>query len=120
MGGSMGGYQAIEWALMEPATIVKNIFLIATVPKETAWGIAIHTTQRMALESGEKGLATARAIGMLMYRNYEAFAKNHTDADMNKLSDFNAESYIRYQGDKLVKRFTPGKLLRTHTFDGYA
>jgi homoserine O-acetyltransferase len=106
MGGSMGGYQVIEWAVMEPATI-KNIFLIATVAKETAWGIAIHTSQRMALESGEKGLATARAIGMLTYRNYEAFVRNHTDTDMNKLTNFNAESYIRYQGDKLVKRFTP-------------
>lgn len=113
-GGSMGGYQVLEWAVTE-----KNIFdrmvLLATGAKESAWGIAIHTAQRMAIETddtwkdasaqaGAKGLKTARAIGMLTYRGYEAFVKTQTDRD-EKTDDFKASSYIHYQGEKLVKRF---------------
>jgi len=36
MGGSMGGYQALEWSLMEPDQI-KRLFLLATSPTESAW-----------------------------------------------------------------------------------
>jgi homoserine O-acetyltransferase len=115
MGGSMGGYQVLEWAVMEPA-VVKNLFLIATSPSESAWGVAIHTTQRLAIEAdsswkdhtpqaGAKGLKAARAIGMLTYRNYGTFQEKQTDPDPEKTDNFKASSYINYQGDKLVKRF---------------
>lgn len=115
MGGSMGGYQALEWSLTEPDRI-QNLFLIATSARETAWGIAIHTAQRLAIEAdcswteanssaGSNGLKTARAIGMLTYRNYETFKQTQTDTDNTKLDDFRAASYIVHQGNKLVKRF---------------
>lgn len=114
IGGSMGGYQAIEWALAEPSVFDKMI-LIATGAQESAWGIAIHTAQRLAIEAdptwkkrdlnaGAKGLKAARAIGMLTYRNYSAFVRTQTDEE-HKLDHFKASSYIDYQGDKLVKRF---------------
>jgi homoserine O-acetyltransferase len=114
-GGSMGGYQALEWALAEPEHI-ERLFLLATSAAESAWGIAIHTAQRLAIEAdatwqqdvpeaGAKGLKAARAIGMLTYRNYETFAAQQTDTDVNKLDHFKASSYIQYQSDKLVKRF---------------
>lgn len=114
-GGSMGGYQALEWALTEPQRI-ERLFLLATSAAESAWGIAIHTAQRLAIEadgtwqenntgSGAKGLKAARAIGMLTYRNYEAFARQQTDPDINRLEGFKSASYIHYQGEKLVKRF---------------
>jgi homoserine O-acetyltransferase/O-succinyltransferase len=45
MGGSMGGYQAMEWCIMEPAAI-EHLFLLATSATESAWGIATHTAQR--------------------------------------------------------------------------
>jgi homoserine O-acetyltransferase len=107
MGGSMGGYQVLEWALTEPE-IIKNNFVIATAAAESPWGIAIHTTQRMAIEAdANKGLATARGIGMLMYRNFHTYSITQSETDISKLNDFKAESYVRYQGDKLVKRFTP-------------
>jgi homoserine O-acetyltransferase len=115
MGGSMGGYQALEWALLEPATI-KKLFLIATSPSESAWGVAVHTAQRLAIEAdptwntmdagaGAAGLKAARAIGMLTYRNYGIFQEAQTDPDPEKIDNFKASSYINYQGDKLVKRF---------------
>lgn len=114
IGGSMGGYQVLEWVLAEPA-VFENMVLVATSPQESAWGIAIHTAQRIAIETdptwknpdknaGAAGLKAARAIGMLTYRNYEAFVKTQSDPD-HKLDGFKASSYIHYQGDKLVKRF---------------
>lgn len=115
MGGSMGGYQALEWAVMEPA-LIRRLFLIATSAAESAWGIAIHESQRLAIEAdprwrdnsadaGKDGLRAARAIGMLTYRNYTAMVQQQAEADVEKTDSFRAASYIRYQADKLVGRF---------------
>jgi homoserine O-acetyltransferase len=115
IGGSIGGYQALEWSLTEPELIARMV-LLATSPAESAWGIAVHTAQRMAIEAdgtwgqpdadaGAKGLATARAIGMLTYRNYAIMVAKQSDDDVAKTDDFKASSYMRYQGQKLVARF---------------
>jgi homoserine O-acetyltransferase len=115
IGGSIGGYQALEWAIMEKEAI-KNMLLLTTSAAESAWGIAVHTAQRLAIEAdntwkephpdaGIKGMKAARAIGMLTYRNYEVLVEKQTDSDINKTDNFKASSYINHQGDKLVKRF---------------
>jgi homoserine O-acetyltransferase len=114
-GGSIGGYQALEWAVMEKE-IINNVLLLTTSAAESAWGIAVHTAQRLAIEAdntwndpqpnaGLKGMKAARAIGMLTYRNYELLVEKQTDPDINKTDNFKASSYINHQGDKLVKRF---------------
>ena len=114
-GGSIGGYQALEWAIMEKDRI-NHLFLLTTSAAESAWGIAVHTAQRLAIEAdatwkepqpdaGIKGMKAARAIGMLTYRSYEILVKKQTDPDVNKTDDFKASSYIDHQGEKLVKRF---------------
>ncbi|MBS1600598.1 MAG: homoserine O-acetyltransferase [Bacteroidetes bacterium] len=115
MGGSMGGYQAMEWAVMEK-DLIDNLFLIATSSTESPWGIAVHTAQRLAIEAdaswtslspdaGKKGLKAARAIGILTYRNYGILAQKQSDHDIEKLDNYKASSYVNYQGDKLVNRF---------------
>jgi homoserine O-acetyltransferase len=115
LGGSMGGYQALEWCVLEKDRI-DNLFLLATSPAESAWGIAIHAAQRLAIEAdtswkehkpkaGHKGLKAARAIGMLTYRNYGIMVAKQTDADSDKLDQFRAAAYIEYQGEKLANRF---------------
>ena len=115
VGGSMGGYQAMEWSIMEKDSI-ERLFLLATSATESAWGIATHTAQRLSIEAdhtwkdflpdaGAKGLKAARAIGMLTYRNYDIMVKTQSDNDYNKMDGFKASSYINYQGDKLVSRF---------------
>jgi homoserine O-acetyltransferase len=115
IGGSMGGYQALEWALLEPERI-ERLCLLSTGAAESAWGIAVHTAQRLAIETdptwkdntreaGATGLKAARAIGMLTYRNYQTFVRTQSDPDKEKTDNFKATSYINYQGDKLVKRF---------------
>ncbi|MFN3342461.1 MAG: homoserine O-acetyltransferase [Flavobacteriales bacterium] len=114
LGGSMGGYQLLEWAAEESERF-ENIVLLATSAAESAWGIAIHTTQRMAIEAdpdwkenhpqaGKKGLMTARGVGMLTYRNYETYVRTQRDED-GRIDGHSAESYIRYQGEKLARRF---------------
>jgi homoserine O-acetyltransferase/O-succinyltransferase len=114
IGGSMGGYQVMEWAVQEPARFAK-ICLLATSAKESPWGVAIHEAQRLAIEAdptwrearpdaGAAGMRAARGIGMLTYRNYTAFGNTQADEE-EKLQGFKAASYIRYQGEKLVKRF---------------
>ncbi len=115
MGGSMGGYQALEWSVMEKI-VIENLLLLATSASESAWGIATHTAQRLCIEAdstwntnlpkaGAKGLKAARAIGMLTYRNYGIMVQQQSDGDFEKLENFKASSYINYQGDKLVQRF---------------
>ena len=115
MGGSMGGYQALEWCAMEKE-VIQNLFLIATSATESAWGIAVHSAQRLAIEAdstwldpsafaGRKGLKAARAIGILTYRNYGILAKKQTDPDIEKIDHYKASSYVDYQGEKLISRF---------------
>ncbi len=115
VGGSMGGYQALEWCLIENDRI-KNLLLLSTSAAESAWGIAVHTAQRLAIEAdctwketnaaaGRKGLKAARAIGLISYRNHGILVKKQTDGDPSKTDNFKAASYMEYQGEKLVNRF---------------
>ncbi|MDH5379566.1 MAG: homoserine O-acetyltransferase [Cyclobacteriaceae bacterium] len=114
IGGSCGGQQVLELAVMLGDSL-KNIMAIVASAKETAWSIAIHTTQRMAIEAdgtwgdknekaAAKGLKAARGIGLLGYRTFDSYVERQTDND-DRTDGFKAESYIRYQGDKLEKRF---------------
>ncbi len=129
LGGSMGGQQALEWAIDDPQ-LFENLALVATSAKSSPWGIAIRAAQRMAIESdpsfyssspkgGWKGLEAARAMAMISYRNHETFNSTQQDAE-GQLDDFSAESYQRYQGEKLGRRFdartyyTLNKAMDTH------
>jgi homoserine O-acetyltransferase len=115
IGGSLGGQQALEWAITAPDQI-KNLIVLATNAQHSPWGIAFNESQRLAITSdrtfyaqqkdgGAKGLKTARSIALLSYRSYESYHKTQHEIDVNKITDFTASSYQRYQGDKLVKRF---------------
>ena len=78
IGGSIGGFQALEWAVMEP-TVIKRIIGIACAVKCTAWLTAYNESMRMALEAdatfrecaslsgGEAGLNCARCIAHISY-----------------------------------------------------
>jgi len=114
IGGSLGGQQALEWAVSQP-DVFDNLVVIATNARHSAWGIAFNEAQRLAIEAdptyrahapdgGAAGLRAARAVALLSYRGYEAYGHTQTDPD-ERLSDFRAASYQRYQGSKLVARF---------------
>lgn len=116
LGASLGGHQVLEWAISEPS-VFQKIAALATNAKHSPWGIAFNEAQRMALmadstlyseepEAGWKGLAAARAIAMLSYRNYRTFEMTQLDDD-GRIDLFKAATYQQYQGEKLCRRFHP-------------
>ena len=115
IGGSLGGQQAAEWAIIEPLRI-KNLILIATNARHSPWGIAFNESQRLALsadrtfysntpDGGRKGLKAARSIALLSYRGYKTYTVSQQDENDNISDDHRASSYQNYQGEKLVNRF---------------
>lgn len=115
LGGSMGGQQVLEWAIMDP-DLFDHICILASNARHSPWGIAFNEAQRMAIQSdgtlldgtetaGRRGLEAARAIAMLSYRNYHTFLQTQSEENDDKIDDFRASSYQRYQGLKLRKRF---------------
>lgn len=115
IGGSMGGQQILEWAITEPERF-EYICLLATNARHSPWGIAFNEAQRMAIEAslsdgdsgpeaGRKGLEAARAIAMLSYRHYKTYLNTQSEPSDDRLDEFRASSYQRYQGKKLWERF---------------
>lgn len=115
IGGSLGGQQALEWAIQQP-TVFQHLLPLACNACHSPWGIAFNEAQRMAIEAdptwknseataGNEGLKAARAIGMISYRYYETYNQTQAEKHNDKLDDFRASSYQRYQGQKLVNRF---------------
>ncbi|RYE21016.1 MAG: homoserine O-acetyltransferase [Sphingobacteriales bacterium] len=115
LGGSLGGQQAMEWAIAEPERI-KNLILIATNARHSAWGIAFNESQRLALsadrtfysnspDGGRKGLKAARSIALLSYRTHKTYNVTQQEDSDNISDGYKASSYQSYQGEKLVNRF---------------
>jgi homoserine O-acetyltransferase len=127
-GGSLGGMQVMEWAVMYPE-IVKSVIPIATASRHSAWGIGLNDAARLAImhdpiwnrgnyeEQPLQGLALARMIAMISYRSQSSFEKRFgrkpVDGIKKQISDplrqsplhYQVEQYLRYQGQKLVDRF---------------
>ncbi len=115
IGGSLGGQQALEWAIVE-ADKIENLILLATNAAHSPWGIAYNESQRLAIFSdrsyysyqangGQKGLLAARSIALLSYRSYNTYLQSQKEDNNTKVKDFKAATYQKYQGEKLVNRF---------------
>lgn len=122
IGGSQGGQIAQEWVLKQPE-LFQNLILIATNAQHSSWGIAFNESQRLAIKAdrtyysnsetgGQKGLAAARSIALLSYRNYNTYVETQKESNPDKLHDYASASYQRYQGEKLVKRFNAYSYVR--------
>jgi len=131
IGGSIGGMQALEWAVRCPERI-RSAVLLATTAKHSALAIAFNEVARQAIMAdpnwnngnyygGPKpdlGLAVARMIGHITYLSDEAMRRkfgrrlqNRRDFSFNFDADFEVESYLRYQGGKFVERFDANSFL---------
>lgn len=115
IGGSIGGFQALEWSIMNPE-LFDNLIFIASGAYASPWNIAFNESQSLAInadptfqnkskDAGMVGLKAARSIALLSYRNAMAYNITQQDTEPDKLDDYRAGSYQRYQGDKLIKRF---------------
>ncbi|MBN2150331.1 MAG: homoserine O-acetyltransferase [Candidatus Lokiarchaeota archaeon] len=134
IGGSMGGMQAIEWAISYPDG-VQAVIAIATASGLPPQGIAFDEVGRQAIITDEtwqkykgnyygkgipeKGLSVARMIGHITYLSKdsmkEKFGRRLQDKETFEYSfddaEFQVESYLRYQGNKFTKRFDANSYL---------
>ncbi len=130
VGGSMGGMQALQWAVDYPDQVGSVLFLAST-PRSSPQSIALNETGRQAIyadpnwNQGDyyggavpaQGLAIARMIGHITYMSETSFERKfsrttHRGAVQYDFGiDFSVESYLRYQGEKFVKRFDANSYL---------
>ena len=122
-GGSLGGMQVLEWGIMHPE-MVESLIPIATSAQHSAWGISLNEAARKAImndpawkdgsytEQPHNGLSLARLVAMISYRSNTSFGfkfgrERIEDCDRFSLSknEFQIESYLNHQGEKLVRRF---------------
>jgi homoserine O-acetyltransferase len=141
VGGSMGGFQALEWAVMHPHR-VRSIVPIATCAAATAQQIGWWSTGRRVIrldprwrageyydaEPGDgphEGLALARMISQITFRSDAVFTDRFGREVVEPLKNdyslwqrFSVERYLEHHGDKLVRRFDANTyLLLTKAMD---
>jgi homoserine O-acetyltransferase/O-succinyltransferase len=130
-GGSMGGMQALEWAVEYPEAVVSTIPIAATA-RHSAQQIAFNEVGRQAIiadpdwsegnyytgKPPARGLAVARMVGHITYMSDDSMrekfgrrlrGKNSFGYDFDV--DFEVESYLRYRGNEFVNRFDANSYL---------
>lgn len=127
IGGSMGGMQALLWCTNHPEAVRKAV-VIAAPGRIRAQAVAFNEVQRQAItkdpgyEGGcysddggpVQGLATARMLGMITYQSEESMERKFrqkTPMSSESCDEMSVREYLRYQGDKLVKRFDANSYL---------
>lgn len=119
VGGSMGGMIGFAYAALYGEEVASLIAIGAPV-MHSPWAIAYHVVGRTAIvndpafaggdyyeaERGpENGLAVARMADMISYQSPESMERKFGRQWNPDLADFEVASYLRYQGEKLVRRF---------------
>jgi homoserine O-acetyltransferase/O-succinyltransferase len=138
MGGSLGGMQALQWAISYPER-VRHVVAIAAAPKLSAQNIAFNDVARQAIltdpdfHSGDfyshnalpkRGLRLARMLGHITYLSDDSMAEKFGRElrggayRFGYEVEFEIESYLRHQGDKFAERFDANTyLLMTKALD---
>jgi homoserine O-acetyltransferase len=126
IGGSMGGMQALEWALLYPE-MVDAIAVLAAPAVHAPWAVALAEAQRQAIVTdaewphgrAARGLATARMMGMISYRSAQAFEARFA-AGRHDASQPNVAGWLHRHGEKLVNRFDARAYVTlTHVLDSH-
>jgi homoserine O-acetyltransferase len=132
IGGSLGGMQALQWAVAHPGRVGLSI-VVAAAPKLSAQNIAFNEVARQAITTDpdfhggdyyahgvvpRRGLRLARMLGHITYLSDDAMAEKFgRELREGKLKfgfdvDFQIESYLRHQGDKFAEYFDANTYLR--------
>ncbi len=134
VGGSMGGMQALQWAVAFPS-FVQRAMIIAATAQHSAQTIAFNEVGRTSIKSDPKwnkgnyteknrpelGLAVARMMAHITYLSDEVMSQKfgrHQMEGVDVLSDdksekkFAVESYLHHQGLKFVDRFDANTYLK--------
>jgi homoserine O-acetyltransferase len=135
-GGSIGGQQALEWAVLYPERVQKAAVVAATAAL-TAQAVALSEVERQAImidscwqggdyepgQGPDAGLAIARMLAMITYQSEEAmelrFARRPVQHQLaptpSRFPDFgrrfDVENYLYYQGELLARRFDANSYL---------
>ncbi len=129
-GGSMGGMQALQWAVSYPESI-HSCIPIATSYKHSAQQIAFDEVGRQAImadpawnggdyyekDHPSRGLAVARMVGHITYMSQQSMEQKFGRMMKKKelgyefTTEFEVEGYLRYRGDNFVKRFDANSYL---------
>ena len=132
MGGSLGGMQAMQWAISYPKRLAHAV-VIASTPRLSAQNIAFNEVARRAIITDpdfcdghfykenkipKRGLAVARMIGHITYLSDDDMAqkfgrslRKREDYSYNFGVYFEIESYLRYQGEKFSSYFDANSYL---------
>jgi homoserine O-acetyltransferase len=132
IGGSIGGFQALEWATRHP-DLVSGVAPVAAAGALDPQGIAMNEIGRRAIMADPdwrgggyaaegvfpaRGLAIARMVGMVTYHSKESmeqrFGRSLATRPVLYPSfgpTFDVEGYLHYHGDSLVKRFDANSYL---------
>lgn len=138
VGGSLGGMQAMQWAIDYPDRIA-NAIIIAAPPKLSAQNIAFNEIARHAIQSDpdflggryyeadkrpRRGLMLARMIGHVTYLSDDGmgtrFGRELKSGDIGSAQDvqFQVESYLHYQGTSFSEKFDANTyILMTRALD---
>lgn len=135
IGGSLGGMQVLEWALLFPEW-VQAIACIAASGRHSPWCIGLSEAQRQAIytdphwqggnysqeQPPTQGLAVARMIAMNTYRSWASFDQRFgRQLQLDRAGrPFSIVSYLQHHGDKLVERFDANTYITlTHAMDSH-
>ncbi|MDR1613813.1 MAG: homoserine O-acetyltransferase [Planctomycetota bacterium] len=139
VGGSLGGQQALEWALAYPERVEKALVLAASSRLSTQ-GVAFNSVGRYSIlndphfnkggyygnPAPEHGLAAARMLAHITYLSEVGmdvkFGRRLQDRGKTESMDgeFAVESYLKYQGKSFVERFDANSYLYvTRAMDNY-
>jgi homoserine O-acetyltransferase/O-succinyltransferase len=122
IGGSMGGMQALEWAVSYPG-FAGAVVAIAAPGYASPQSIAYNMVGRQAVmldpawQQGDyyggpgpaRGLAIARTVGMITYQSEQSMTNKF--ARKKRAGQFEVENYLDYQGRRLVERFDANSYL---------
>jgi len=121
IGGSLGGMQALQWALDAPQRVGRAV-AIGAHDHHSAMGIALNSVQRDALALDPAGgLRLARKIAMLTYKSEELFKQRHDRRpDRRGRPRFDVEGYLEHQADLFERRMDPASYVTlTHAMDAF-